>query len=77
MDLLKYVQWATLVTTFSGPTLFTKMPIQTFPMLIKLVTFYLIDDIQNISESLMRIILLRQEQLWQKCTCNLNVYIFH
>ena len=25
----------------------------------------------------MRIIVLRQRQLWQKCSCNLNVYIFY
>ena len=32
---------------------------------------------KKIAESLMRIILLRQRQFWQKCTCNLNVYIFY
>ena len=27
--------------------------------------------------SIMRLIMLRQRQFWQKCTCNLNVYIFY
>ena len=32
---------------------------------------------KKILESLMWIIMLRQRQFWQKCTCNLNVYIFY
>ena len=46
-------------------------------MLIYLLTFYLFDDIEKISKSLMRIILQRQKQFRQKCSCNLNVYIFY
>ena len=34
--------------------------------MIYLLTFYLFDDIEKILESLMRIILLRQRQFWQK-----------
>ena len=45
-------------------------------MIIYFLTFYLFDVIENISESLMQITLLRQKQFWQKWTCNLNVYIF-
>ena len=46
-------------------------------MIIYSLAFYLFDDIEKISESLMRIILLCQMQFWQKCMCNLNVYIFY
>ena len=45
-------------------------------MLIYLFPFYLFDDIEKISNSLMQIILQRQKQFWQKCSCNPNVYIF-
>ena len=46
-------------------------------MLIYLLTFYLFDHIEKISKSLMQIILQRQKQFWQKCSCNLNVFIFY
>ena len=45
-------------------------------MLIYLLTFYMFDDIEKLSKSIMRIILQRQKQFWQKCTCNINVYSF-
>ena len=44
-------------------------------MKIHLLTFYLFDEIEKISKSLMRIILQRQRQFRQKCSRNLNVYI--
>ena len=46
-------------------------------MLIYLLTFYLVDDIEKISKSLMWIILQRQKQFWQKCSWYLSVYIFY
>ena len=46
-------------------------------MIIYVLTFYLFDDIEQISKSLMWIILQRQKQFWQNCSCNRNVYIFY
>ena len=46
-------------------------------MIIYLLTFYLFDEIEKIPKSLMRIILQRRRQFRQKCSCNLNVYIFY
>ena len=46
-------------------------------MIIYLFTFYLFDDIEKISKSLMRINLQRQMQFWQKFSRNLNVCIFY
>ena len=46
-------------------------------MLIYLLTFYLFDDEEILSKSLMRIILQRQKQFGQKCSCNLNDYILY
>ena len=46
-------------------------------MIIYLLTIYLFDDIEKKSKSLMQINLQRQMQFWQKCSCNLNVYIFY
>ena len=45
-------------------------------MIIYLMTIFLFDDIEKY-RTLMRIILQRQRQFWQKCSCNLNVYIFY
>ena len=42
-----------------------------------LIDIYLFDDIEKISKSLMRISLQRQMQFWQKCSWNMNVYIFY
>ena len=75
---ISYSEPPKLRTTFSGPTFFwQKCWNRTFSMIVYLLIFYLFDDITKISESLMRIKLLRQRQFWQKCTCNLNVYIFY
>ena len=62
------IQWATLVTHhfFRAHTFWQKCWYRTFSMIIYLLTFYLFDDIKKISESLMRIILLRQRQFWHK-----------
>ena len=46
-------------------------------MLINFLTFYLFDEIEKISKSLMRIILKRQKQFCLKFSCHLNVYIFY
>ena len=62
---------------FQDPHFWQKCLNWTFSMIIYLLTFYLFDDIEKISESLMRIILLCQRQFWQNCKCNLNVYIFY
>ena len=62
---------------FQGPHFWRKCWNQTFSMVIYLLTFYLFDDIENISKSLMRINLQCQMQFWQKCLCNLNLYIFY
>ena len=69
------IQWATLVMhhLFRAHIFWQKCWNQTFSKLIYLLS----DDIEKISKSLMRIILQRQRQFWQKCTCNLNVYIFY
>ena len=79
MYTLLYIQRATLVTHhLSRAHIFwRKCWNQTFNMIIYLLRFYLFDDIEKISKSLMRIIVLRQRQFWQKCSCNLNVYIFY
>ena len=70
---------ATLVTHhfFKAHIFWQKCWNPTFSMMIYLLTFYLFDHIEKISESLMGIILLRQVQFWQNCTCNLNIYIFY
>ena len=55
-----FLQCATLVTHhFSGPTICWN---RTFSMIIYVLTFHLFDDVKKISESLMRITLLRQKQ---------------
>ena len=46
-------------------------------MIIYVLTFYLFDDIENISKSLKWIILTRQNNFDKKCSCNLNVYVFY
>ena len=46
---------------FQGPHFWQKCWIQTFSMLINLLTFYKFDDMEKISKSLMRIILQRQK----------------
>ena len=51
---------------FQGPHFLQKCWNRTFSMIIYLLTFYLFDDIEKISESLMRIILLRQRQFCQR-----------
>ena len=62
------IQWATLVMHhfFRGHIFWQKCWNRTFSMIIYLLAFYLFDDIEKILESLMRIILLRQRQFWQK-----------
>ena len=74
-----HLQWATLVThhLFRAHIFGRKCLNQTFSMNLYLLTFYLFDDIVKISKSLMRINLQRQMQFRQKCSCNLNVYIFY
>ena len=60
------IQWATLAThhLFRAHIFWQECWNQTFSMLIYLVTFYLFDDIEKISKSLMWIILQRQKQFW-------------
>ena len=74
---MKYSEPLSLRTTFSGPIFFDKMLEANILYEIYLLTFYLFDEIEKISKSLMQIILQRQRQFWQICSCNLNVYIFY
>ena len=61
---------------FQGPHFLTKMLESKFSMIIYICTFYLFDNIEKISESLMRIILLCQRQLWQKMHMQTERLIF-
>ena len=65
---LLLIQWATSVThhLFRAHIFWHKCWNQTFSVIIYLLTFYLYDDIEKISKSLMRINLQRQMQFWQK-----------
>ena len=68
-----FLQWATVVSyapRFQGQHFLTNM-LGSNNLYMK---FYLFDDIENILESLMWIILLRQRQFWQKCTCSLAAW---
>ena len=62
---------------FQDPHFLTKMLELNILYHNLLIDILLFDDIEKISELLMRIILLRQRQFWQKCTCNLKIYIFY
>ena len=73
------IQWVTLDTHhfFQAHNFWRKCWNQRIYMIIYLLTFYLFDEIEKISKSIMQIILQRQRQFWQKCSCNLTVYIFY
>ena len=51
---------------FQSPNFWQKCWNRTFSMIIYVLTFCLFDDVKKISESLMRITLLRRRQFWQK-----------
>ena len=65
------------VSHFSGSTFFDENAGIKFLWCFSYWHFICLMKSKKISKSLMRIILQRQRTFWQKCSCNLSVYIFY